>query len=144
MPQPRRPDKGTSADRWRAIQHLLAIRAGHACEGCGKPFEPGRREPSIHHRQPRGMGGTSNPAVHDLTNLLLMCAGTSRRLAGVLGCHGQLESHRAAAEHRGLIVRHPTDPATVPVTLHSGRRVSLDPTGVFYLPPSDGIPYDTT
>jgi hypothetical protein len=129
---------GTATERWRYIGHLLACRSGHRCEGCGRPIVAGVREPSIHHRQARGMGGTSRADIHDLSNLLLLCAGFSRRLAGVLGCHGDAEHHRSDPVARGLIVPHPTDPATVPIVLASGRRVLLDPYGPHYLTPREG------
>jgi hypothetical protein len=126
---------------WRYIGHLLACRSGSLCEGCGKPLVPGARELSIHHRQPRGMGGTDRSEAHFLSNLLLLCAGSTRRLAGVAGCHGAVEAYRENAERRGLLVRHGLDPAAEPVTLASGRRVLLADDGPFYLPPADGPLY---
>lgn len=102
----------------------------------------GVRELSIHHRQPRGMGGSSRPQVHDLSNLLLLCAGFSRRLAGTLGCHGTVEGNRNAAKARGLLVPSGLSAADVPVVLASGRRVLLAGDGPFYLPPADGVRYE--
>jgi len=70
------------------------------------------------------MGGREYDPTHDtLVNLLLLCGG---RLAGVLGCHGYTESHRAESYARGFLVREHDDPADVPVVLHSGRVVLLD------------------
>lgn len=130
---------GTAQQRWRETGHMLACRSGGRCEGCGQLIAAGIREPSIHHRQARGLGGTSRPQVHDLCNLLLLCAGFSRRLAGVLGCHGMTEAHENDPVARGLLVPHPADPAQVPVVLASGRRVLLAADGPFYLPPPDGV-----
>lgn len=138
MGGPLRITGGTSAEQWRVVQHLLACRSGGRCEGCGEKFVPGQREPSIHHRRNRGMGGTSRPDTRDLTELVLACAGFSRRLAGVLGCHGRIGADPAAAEARGLLVPAALNPADVPLVLHSGRRVLLDPYGPHYLPPLDG------
>ena len=132
---PLRITGGNVAEQWRVVQHMLACRSGGLCECCGLLFVPGLREPSIHHRRNRGSGGTSRPTVRDLTELLLLCAGESRRLAGVLGCHGAITANRYAdAADRGLTVGKHTDPANVPVVLASGRRILLDPVGVFYLP----------
>lgn len=51
--------------------------------------------PEVHHRMPRGMGGTTNPAIHDLDNLVLLCQGH----------HQWVESNRAMAYDLGLLVR---------------------------------------
>lgn len=118
----------TGADvDWDQVLHLLACRSGQRCEICGRPLT--RDEATIHHRLPRGMGGTSDPGVHDLARLMLLCGG---RLGGVRGCHGITERHRTWAYRNGyLIHRAPgtaaPDPATVPVVLRSGRRVLLTP-----------------
>ena len=87
------------------------------------------------------MGGTPRPQIHDLSNLLLLCAGFSRSMAGVLGCHGRVEARLGDPVTRGLIVPWPADPARAVLTLASGRRVLLDPGAPAYLPPPDGIPY---
>jgi len=88
------------------------------------------------------MGGTSREDIHDLSNLLLLCAGFSRRMAGVLGCHGAVEAHLNDPVARGLIVAHPLDPATVPVVLASGRRVLLAGDAPMYLSPAVGPLYE--
>ncbi|GHE31992.1 hypothetical protein GCM10017673_38450 [Streptosporangium violaceochromogenes] len=128
---------------WRTIRHRLALRSGHACEICGILLGPGQ-EGTVHHRQPRGMGGTRRPTTHGLSNLMMLCGG---RLGGVTGCHGlRVELDRAAAETLGWIVPHgngpASDPRLVPIVLwHSGRRVRLDDVEAAYLPPLDNIPY---
>jgi hypothetical protein len=131
-------------EEWRVIEHLLAVRSGGPrghCEVCGRESEPGVRELSIQHRQARGMGGTRNPLVHDLTRLVFACAGFSRRLAGVLGCHGLLESHPLWARKRGLgNLPDTADPAIWPVVLYGGRRVLLDYNPI-YLTCPDGAKY---
>lgn len=123
---------------WTYVGHLLWCRTGGTCEGCGRPHQPGVRELSIHHRRTRGMGGTSREDVHDLANLLHLCAGFSRRLAGVLGCHGLVDQHPTWAQDRGLVVLQGADPAATPLVLPSGRRVLLDALGPGYLTPPDG------
>lgn len=110
----------------RAVVRLVVVsRAGGSCELCGVPVavvdDDGQVTPvaaySIHHRQPRGMGGTDDPAVNSPANLLLLCG------TGTSGCHGLVESQRAMAVTNGWLVPRPTDPATVPVELHDGRRL---------------------
>lgn len=130
-------------DDWEIILHMLACRSGGLCEVGGEPLTRDQR--SVHHRQPRGMGGTSDPDVHSLERLLLVCGG---RLAGVRGHHGKVEANREWAYERGYLVPHSapgrptdaTDCAKVPVTLWSGRRVLLAPHATEYFP-VPGAPY---
>lgn len=132
------------AETWGFVRHLLACRSGHRCEVGGELLDA-VNEGSVHHRQPRGMGGTSDPDVHSLERLLLVCGG---RLAGVAGHHGQVEADREWAYRRGLLVPRAapgvstdaTDCAKVPVVLWSGRRVLLDPVALEYRQ-APGAPY---
>lgn len=126
---------------WGYVQHLLVCRAGPLCECCGRPFQPGVREANIHHRRTRAAGGTRRGDVHSLSNLLLLCAGFTRRLGGVNGCHGLVTTDPAAvdATGRGLTVPQGVDLTLAPVVLFSGRRVLLDPISPFYLTPGDGL-----
>lgn len=71
---------------------------------------------NIHHRTPRGMGGTKDKASISLANLLTLCG------HGTAGCHGYIESHRAEAVENGYIVLRGTDPATVPVKTLRGEQ----------------------
>lgn len=101
---------------------LVAERAGYCCELCGDRLHDGASWTaghSFHHRQPRGMGGTTRTSANAATNLLLLCG------SGVDGCHGFIEAHRTAAEEEGWIVRHGLDPADVPVTVHGGNVARL-------------------
>ena len=73
----------------------------------------------VHHRQPRGMGGTSSSSSYAVANLLTLCS----------TCHlVTVEPNRAVAELNGWVVRRPTDPAEVPV-MYRGRWVRLDNDG---------------
>lgn len=104
----RRRDTGPG----RAVVDLLAGRAtSHTgvdtggvplCEICGL-----LRSDTAHHRDPRGMGGTRNPAANSAANLILVCD----------PCHRQLESHRETAYDEGWLVHTDVDPSTVPVRL---------------------------
>ena len=75
-------------------------REQEACFRCRRPlrFEGRGIGWSAHHRKPRGSGGTSNPAIASITNLLVLCG------SGTTGCHGWVESHRAKAEEIGYLV----------------------------------------
>ena len=55
---------GNDADTWRMIRHLLAVRSGHRCELCGRQLDAGHQG-TVHHRLPRGAGGTRDPKVND-------------------------------------------------------------------------------
>lgn len=126
---------------WDEITLQLLVRSGGICEArtaaClaapdGRLAErPDGRvvRYSRHHRVPRGAGGSALDRQHSYDRLLLMCGD------GVTGCHGWVESNRAAALGRGLLVsQHEPDPAAVPLELASGQLVLLDPRGGFYLP----------
>lgn len=66
---------------------------------------------SVHHRRPRGSGGSKLKWVDLPGNLILLCG------SGTTGCHGWVESHRAVARDKGWLV--PLNgirlPSTVPV-----------------------------
>jgi hypothetical protein len=94
-------------------------RAGRRCERCGTGDA---LRWSLHHRKPRGMGGTKNPAINSPANLILLCG------SGTEGCHGWVESHRAASLNDGLLVHRNDDPSEVPVVLRYGE-VFLDEEG---------------
>lgn len=54
---------------------------------------------SLHHRKPRGMGGSRDPRSFDPRNLVLVCG------SGTTGCHGWIESHRDVARSEGWLLR---------------------------------------
>jgi hypothetical protein len=84
---------------------VVAERSRGMCEVCGQ--RPGV---ATHHRQPRQRGGVSGAGEHvnRVACLLRVCA----------VCHDWLETQeRGVAYELGLLVRRPTDPATVPVWL---------------------------
>jgi hypothetical protein len=80
------------------------------CVCCGIPIRGERGvDWSIHHRIPRGMGGSKDPRINMASNLLTVCG------TGTQGCHGEIESHRDRARERGLLVWRSLDPSEVPV-----------------------------
>lgn len=71
-----------------------------ACARCGRDvthLERGRAW-SIHHRRPRGAGGTSLAWVNLPANLVVLCG------SGTTGCHGWVERERTKAFDLGLLV----------------------------------------
>ncbi len=110
-----RRDTGPTADQ-RAV---VLDRALGCCEICGDRlyvWPRGWIQPhSIHHRQPRQMGGTSRADINSPANLLLLCDDGTER-----SCHRHIESHRAEAYAAGWLVRAGADPAAVPVHLEGG------------------------
>jgi len=82
-------------------------RAGGCCERCGRSIHSGS-EYSIHHRLPRGRGGTNV-----LSNLVLLCGSATTPQ----GCHLQVESQRTAAYDTGWVVRTGQSPAEQPVLI---------------------------
>lgn len=106
-----------------ATRSMVLARAGHRCESCGTsilgtPY-------SLHHRRPKGMGGTRAATVHSLVNLLALCG------SGTTGCHGLVHLHPTAARDAGYLVHQGASPARVAVLVHDGRRVLLTAVGTY-------------
>lgn len=91
------------------------------CERCGKNLNG--QPYSIHHRRPRGMGGTTREDANSPSNLLVLCG------SGVTGCHGWIESRRSEAFEDGLLIRQTDDPAAIPVLLERGWVLLTDDCG---------------
>lgn len=89
----------------------VLTRDGWACVSCGLDVAGGERgrDFSIHHRIPRGMGGSRDPRINQPANLLTLCG------SGTTGCHGGTESHRETARARGFLLWRSQDPERVPV-----------------------------
>jgi hypothetical protein len=94
-----------------------------SCVGCGMGIMGLERGVgwSIHHRIPRGMGGSKDPKISAPSNLVVLCG------SGSTGCHGDAESYRDAARARGLLVWRSQDPAEVPVEVCVQRASGLVP-----------------
>lgn len=84
----------------------VCVRAGMACEVCRDIYGPFH----IHHRRPRGAGGTRRVDTNSPSNLLLLCTPH----------HLYIESYRDLARAEGRLVSQHHDPAEVPVRLHRG------------------------
>lgn len=105
-----------------ATQRIVWERADFGCERCGAyaPNHGGQ----IHHRRPRGAGGTRRPTTNEPINLVLLCA----------DCHRHVESHRAEAKAAGWLVAQWEAPETVPLTTLDGRQFILDGEWKVWLP----------
>lgn len=114
-----------------------SMRDGHtSCEICSVSIANGLRgrDWSVHHRVPRGMGGTRDEAVNSAPSLLILCG------SGVTGCHGRVESDRAEAYINGWLVSRYSDPAMTAVLLDNGARWAyLADGGYADNPPPDGV-----
>jgi len=72
-------------------RELIRQRADNRCEVCGaRMLTYGQ----IHHRRPRGMGGTRKREASSLSNALYVHA----------DCHARIESNRKRAAHLGWLV----------------------------------------
>ena len=80
-------------------RHRQAITAaGHRC--LASAYGLGSTEPCagrlvVHHKKVRGMGGTSDPTIHDLDNLAVLC---DRH-------HREVHDHPARGYDCGLLIR---------------------------------------
>ena len=83
-----------------AVEQKVVVRDQGKCARCGRHvahLERGRAW-SIHHRRPRGSGGTSLDWVNQPANLVVLCG------SGTTGCHGWVERERTKAFDLGLLV----------------------------------------
>jgi hypothetical protein len=99
---------------------LVLARSNGVCEVCGQA-----RATNVHHRMPRGMGGTNRP-IESPAWLLHVCG------SGTTGCHGRIESDRTRAQAAGWLLVGQETPETRPARLWFGT-VVLDDQGD-YLP----------
>jgi 5-methylcytosine-specific restriction protein A len=97
-----------------AVRRIVEERSGGLCEGCW--FHPAEQ---IHHRRPRGMGGSKAPDTNTASNGLALC----------FPCHAWTESKRESAEQFGWLVPQGKSPAEVPVLRHGCDWVLLDDHG---------------
>lgn len=103
------------------VAQLVVARDNWSCVNCGRSIaglERGR-EWSIHHRIPRGMGGSRDLRLSLPANLIVLCG------SGVTDCHGVVERYRTWARDRGLLLWRSQEPDQVAVAVHAGQ--SSDP-----------------
>ena len=101
---------------WRETKVQVKARDGGCVrDGCTQNLD-------VHHRTPRGMGGTRNPLIYfGMTNLITLCR----------SCHSEIERNvnREEAFRDGYIVPRGTDPATMPVRVFGRGYVFLTASG---------------
>lgn len=73
----------------------------------------------MHHRRPRGAGGSKDPITNSPANGILACR----------PCHLEIESHRTKAFMDGWLLRQSQDPRNVPVRLYQNRWAFLTAEG---------------
>lgn len=109
---------GPTARTRTVVKHRAERMGWDLCERCGRA--PGT---NLHHRRPRGAGGSKDPATNLPSNLLWLCG------SGTTGCHGWIESNRAAAIEHGWLLRSWQTPIESPVRIHDRGDVVLDDIG---------------
>ncbi|MCJ1709279.1 HNH endonuclease [Microbacterium sp. VKM Ac-2923] len=111
---------------------LILDRDEGRCWWCGIYVLNGTRgfDWSIHHRCPRGMGGTSEPFVGAASNGIVLCGN------GTQGCHGEFEDDRDRALDLGILVhriaafrREENRPIHIPICDRDGRAWKLTDDG---------------
>ncbi len=107
---------GSTGPTAKTVQ-LVKDRAANCCERCGHSVENVRA--AVHHRRPRGMGGTVRPGTNCPSNLLLLDE----------ACHLAVESSRQISREQGWLVRQEHDPSRVPVWLAGKGFTYLNPDG---------------
>lgn len=95
---------------------LVLERAKGKCELCGLPASNFQ----LHHRRPRGMGGSKKKETGDAANALLVHS----------KCHAWIESNRKQAMEFGYLVSQYANPKDVPL-LRSQEWVLLSEDGSF-------------
>lgn len=107
-----------------AAEKIARKRDGRHCRRCGIAITGFG---SLHHRLPRGMGGSKSPTgkarADRASNLVLLCG------SGTTGCHGWVERHRRQAYETGWLVHRDDDPQKTILTDIWGRRFQLTDQG---------------
>jgi hypothetical protein len=119
---------GRNTDPAPEVVAAVHARAGGCCERCGLSIANGVRgsDYSIHHRDNRGTGGSSNPEINAPSNLLVLCG------HGTAGCHGFVHAHPSRSYDNGWLVRMgKTRPSEQPVLIVGDRRVLLANSGIY-------------
>lgn len=95
-----------------AARTLVRDRDAWRCQMCGTLMVAGQSR-SIHHRKPKGMGGSA--LLENASNLVQLCG-----VGNSDGCHGKAHSNPHWARNHGWIVARALDPTEIPVDMHDG------------------------
>lgn len=101
----------------RANREIIIWRSDGVCEICAHA-----RATNMHHRRPRGMGGTTRN-IHTPAWILHVCG------SGTTGCHGYIEGNRTLAYRNGWLLRANQIPATTPAWIRGTGFVILNDDG---------------
>lgn len=96
------------------VVKLVLARSDGSCERCRR-----HAPEQLHHRKPRGAGGSSDPAINNPSNLIAVCA----------SCHLEIESDRTVSKEQGWLVRFEHNPAETPVWIAGLGKVFLNDDG---------------
>ena len=111
FPKPKRKRRTTAKKVIKTpvkeLRLLVMSRSAFHCERCGKRLGEGEHV-SVHHRTPRGMGGSHDERLNLMSNLMALCG------SGTTGCHGWIEHNREEARQNGWLVSRGTDASTIP------------------------------
>jgi len=110
IPKPRKRAAKRSLGVSKTTRVLVLNRAKYRCEKCGVPLSETLYY-SLHHRTPRGMGGSRQARLNLPSNLVAICG------SGTTGCHGGIESNRSISEDEGWLVSRYQEVAEVPLQI---------------------------
>lgn len=96
-----------------AVRALITARSSGKCEICGL-----HAADEIHHRRPRGMGGSKRPDTNTASAGVHLCR----------DCHRLVELHRSVAFTCGWLVSQYAEPSAV-LFMYRGDLVKLDDDG---------------
>lgn len=97
-----------------SLKASIRERDSHTCARCGRYVAPGTG--SVHHRRPRGMGGSRDPLTNHPAALVLLCGHATERDT----CHWWTETYRLSAKATGWLLKSGQDPTTHPVRKLTG------------------------
>ena len=107
----------------KQVRDRILERNQGMCEVCGLAAPQ-----QIHHRRPRGAGGTKRPESNQAANGLAACQ----------ECHAMVESNRIHALDRGWLVPQNLAPDGVPVVFHGDWALLCNDGAVFRPPQGPG------
>ncbi|TKG67028.1 hypothetical protein [Prauserella endophytica] len=93
----------------KRVKDRVKERSGGICEA--RVACQGAQAVQIHHRRPRGMGGSRVPGTNEASNLLHLC----------LECHLWVEKHRLDAADNGWLLKQEQDPTKVSAVIGESR-----------------------